>query len=220
MIEAKNTKFARFIFNPYLERLLTKNFNDFIVIGDFPKLDQSKSYLITPNHFSWWDGFFIDYLLRKVSSHQIKIMMLEEQLRKYWFFTYLGAFSIDQKKVKEISKSIEYSKKLLQSINNALVIYPQSEIQKLYTDKLELKKGIKSIIKNIETEVLPISFKIEYDENPKPTIFCKAGNLLTSQMIETDFGYFINEFTNNLNGLLAFNSKQDKYIKMKSLFNE
>ena len=34
-----------------------------ILIDDFPVLDPGRSYLITPNHFCWWDGFFVDLLI-------------------------------------------------------------------------------------------------------------------------------------------------------------
>jgi len=220
MIKDQPNKMARSLFNPYLARLLKKNFNDFILIDDFPVLDPGRSYLITPNHFCWWDGFFVDFVLRKVSGHQIKIMMLEEQLKKYWFFRFLGAFSIDQNRITEISSSINYSRKLLQKKNNAVVVYPQAKLQKLIPENLELKKGILNIVKNLDTAVIPLSFKIEYDEMPKPAVYCKAGKILESKIIETDFNHFENAFMDNLDLLLSFDHRTDQNARKKSLFND
>lgn len=220
MIKAKNTYCARVIFNHYLDWLLKRNFNDFILVDDLPNLDKNKSYIFTPNHFSWWDGFFVDILLRKISEHQIKIMMLEDQLNKYWFFKYLGAYSIDPKSIKEVHQSISYSRELLQKKGNALVIYPQAEIQKFTPASFELKKGIEKISKDISTEIFPLAFRIEYDGNPKPTIFCKIGNSISSGELQNNFNNYKNEFVKNFNNLLSFDlSKDNSNLKIKSLFD-
>lgn len=219
MIKANNTYLARVIFNPYLQRLLKRNFNDFVLVGDFPSIDKSKSYIITPNHFSWWDGFFIDYLITKVTEHQIKIMMLEDQLKKYWFFKYLGAYSIDQTSINKISNSIKYSRELLSKPGNVLVIYPQGEIQKFHQEKFDLKKGIERISQEIITEIIPVAFKIEYDQNPKPTVFCKVGNITCSNDLKNNFSDYKNKFENNYKFLVSMDlSKDYNNNKIKSLF--
>ena len=59
MIKADHKKWAEFVFDIYLRRLLKKSFYDFRIINELPAFDYSKSIIVTPNHFSWWDGFFI-----------------------------------------------------------------------------------------------------------------------------------------------------------------
>ena len=62
---------------------------------NLPEFDKSKSLIVTPNHFSWWDGFFIYWTNKKLFNRKLYVLMLEEQLKRYWFFKKLGCYSID-----------------------------------------------------------------------------------------------------------------------------
>jgi 1-acyl-sn-glycerol-3-phosphate acyltransferase len=115
MLQPQPSKLARMIFNPYEEYLLKKNFSHFYLFGNIPSPDKEKSLLVTPNHFSWWDGFFIDYAVRKLFNRNFYILMLEEQLRKYKFFRKLGAFSIEPKSKKGMLESLLYAGNLLRN---------------------------------------------------------------------------------------------------------
>ena len=53
MIKADHKKWAEFVFDIYLRRLLKKSFYDFRIINELPVFDYSKSIIVTPNHFSW-----------------------------------------------------------------------------------------------------------------------------------------------------------------------
>ncbi len=111
MIEARHNKFFRLLFNLYINSLLKKNFNHFFVIGKKPENLNDKSLLVLPNHFSWWDGFFVDLIYRKFfNTHKIYMMVLEETVRRYWLFNKIGAFSIKQKSPKDIVSSFSYAK--------------------------------------------------------------------------------------------------------------
>ena len=81
MIKAKHVKWAEIVFDFYLKRLLVKSFYDFRIINELPFLDSSKGTLIAPNHFSWWDGFFVYWLNNKKLNKNLFVMMLEEQLK-------------------------------------------------------------------------------------------------------------------------------------------
>ena len=115
MIKADHNKLAHLVFSLYLKSLLKSSFKEFIIINELPMIDNSKGLIVTPNHFSWWDGFFIEYLMRKFSDRKLYIMMLEDQLKKYPFFKYLGACSIKPGSVRSVSESIVYSKEVAKS---------------------------------------------------------------------------------------------------------
>ena len=87
MIKAEHKYWSRFVFNLYIDNQLKTHFNGFKAINFPPVLDSEKSLIVLPNHFSWWDGFLIDYVNRKLFGRKFHILMLEEQLKKYWFFT-------------------------------------------------------------------------------------------------------------------------------------
>ncbi len=200
MIETWHFKPARFLFNLYIDRLLKNNFNNFIFTNPVPVLNMSKSLIITPNHFSWWDGFFIDFLTRKITDRKIHVMMLEEKLQKYWFFKFVGAYSISPGNPKSISESIRYTIKFLENTDNFAVIYPQGEISEFDKYPFKLKTGIRVILKKLRNDsaVLPVAFKIRYGNKMKPDILVRFGEQLDSHKIVENFDCFSDQFNENI----------------------
>lgn len=195
MIKAEHKKWAHFVFDIYLGNIIKKDFKDFYLIGDIPELDNNKGLIITPNHFSWWDGFFIYYLIKKVSSRKLYIMMLEEQLKNYSFFRKLGAFSINQQNPKGIIESLNYASSII-SNQTYLVTYPQAEIEPYEKKPLTVKEGLIKIIEkaNIETNVLPIAFKIHHSNERKPFLYVIMGEMIPAQKVKENFKYFSESF--------------------------
>lgn len=214
MIEAKHSKPADMIFNFYISRLLKKNFSHFYFADDFPQIKSDEKLIITPNHISWWDGFFIYYAGKKFCNRKIHILMLEEQLKKYWFFRYVGAFSIDLQNKFAMIQSIKYAAKVLADKKNFVVIYPQGEIQPFEKNPIELKEGIKLIIKkNEEVSVLPVMFKIQFGSEKLPDIFMKFGKSMQGKEIAENFNKFEMEFLDCRNQL-------DEMSKTKNSFTD
>ena len=113
MIKADHKTWAKFVFDIYLKGLLKKSFFDFRIINEQPEIDQSKSLILTPNHFSWWDGFFVYWLNNRTLNKKLFIMMLEDQLKRYWFFQKVGCYSIDLNDNRKIVASLKYTIDLL-----------------------------------------------------------------------------------------------------------
>ena len=203
MIKAEHKNWARLVFNPYIKRLLKKNFNNFYLTSEAPKIEKNKSILITPNHISWWDGFFIDFAVRNIFHKNIFLMMLEEQLKRFWFFSKLGAYSINPGNVKSVLETVNYTSLLLEKPGNFLVVYPQGEIEAYEKKPLALKKGLDLIIKKSKKDfiILPAAFKIQYYNEKNPSVLFSFGNMLDSKEIENNFAVFENTFYKNLDDL-------------------
>ena len=203
MIKAEHKNWARLVFNPYIKRLLKKNFNNFYLTNEAPKIEKNKSILITPNHISWWDGFFIDFAVRNIFHKNIFLMMLEEQLKRFWFFSKLGAYSINPGNVKSVLETVNYTSLLLEKPGNFLVVYPQGEIEAYEKKPLTLKKGLDLIIKKSKKDfiILPAAFKIQYYNEKNPSVLFSFGNMLDSKEIENNFAVFENTFYKNLDDL-------------------
>jgi len=213
MIASKKNRTARIIFNHYIEWQLKKYFTNFYLCGERPPQFYNNSVLIAPNHISWWDGFFIDYFIRKETLLDLKIMMLESQLKKYWFFRYLGAFSINTKNFISVKESIIYARKQLEKKNNALVIYPQGAIEQFDKRPLSIKKGIQTvIIPSINTLLVPMAFKILYCEKKFPAILARMGEPIETKLIKSDFDFFEKAFYKNLD-LLSEAAESRDFIK-------
>jgi 1-acyl-sn-glycerol-3-phosphate acyltransferase len=151
--------------------------------------------LVIANHFSWWDGFFIASLNRKKFRKKFYVMMLEEQLKKNWFFQHTGAFSV-RKNSKGIIQSLTYASELLQNPDNLVTYFPQGQFESINQEKLHFEKGVEWLLKNLKKDVrvIFVANQVDYFESAKPYLFMhfetydyKGKNL---QEIEADFNAF------------------------------
>jgi 1-acyl-sn-glycerol-3-phosphate acyltransferase len=128
--------------------------------------------LIISNHFSWWDGFFIASLNRKKFHKKFHVMMLEDQLKKNWFFQYTGAFSV-RKNSKSIIESLTYAVELLQNPGNLITYFPQGQFESINQKKLHFEKGVEWLLKNLkkEVQVIFVANQVDYFESVKPQLF-------------------------------------------------
>jgi len=216
MIKAEHQTRAELIFNPYINYLLRKNFNSFYIKGVPPDLDKYPGLIITPNHFSWWDGFITHFLLSKLTRKIVFTMMLEEQLKKYWFFKKVGAYSINVSNPVSMVRTLDYTRTILNDKNNIVVLYPQGEIQSLLSENIAIKPGLKFIIeKNSDRNyVLPLALKIEYGRNKKPDIAASFGRIYSAEEIYGDYDVFKKGFIDNIKRLNALSD----FAECRTLF--
>lgn len=200
MIKARHNYFARMVFNPYLDVLFRKHFSGIFIHNAFPRINSETGLIVTPNHFSWWDGFFIDYIARKCIHRRIHILMLEEQLKRYWFFRYLGAYSINDNKPKSIIETAQYTANILMDTKNFSVYYPQGRFEPYDKRPLELKDGLLYFLRKleIETYVVPAAFKIINNENKKPSVNVRFGQPIEGSTLISCFDDYKKLFNNNL----------------------
>ncbi len=199
MIEAKHNEFFRKIFNVYIDWQLKKYFNNFYLIDELNIEAKDDSLLVLPNHFSWWDGFFVDLIYRKLfSDYKLYMMVLEETIKKFWFFNHIGAFTINPKNPKDINKSFNYAAKLLKGTKNFVVIFPQGELH-AYSTKVNLKKGVIDLIinGNCESNLLMLAMKILYLNEKKPDVFfhCKFSKAFDYRF---EGQKFVDDFNENI----------------------
>lgn len=203
MIKANHKKWAEILFDVYLNQLLKKHFDNFLTIGDAPSINENKSLLILPNHFSWWDGFFIFKVTKHITNKKFHIMMLEDQLKKYWFFNKLGAYSINQNNPKSFVKSLNYSIELLKDKSNLTVIYPQGEIQPQEEKQIKFNKGVNYICEksNSDFQILPIGFRIFYSNKKLPFVLYRFGEIVSSFDVKDETVSLQKVFESNLTSL-------------------
>lgn len=203
MIKADHKNWARFIFNIYINNMLKKSFTNYYLINSYPDTDKNSGIILTPNHISWWDGFFIDYIVKLFSARKMYIMMLEEQLKRFWFFQKLGAYSINPGNTSSLLSVTRYTRELLKNQNNIVIIYPQGTIESFEKRPLNIKNGLRLFIENHPAElvVVPVAFKIQYFNKKKPAVIARFGNSLKAKEICSNYQLYINEFYYNLDEL-------------------
>jgi len=170
ILKAKHHFFIYPFFQKYTLWKMKKNFHEVKLIG---KIDLKElPLLVISNHSTWWDGFWLMHLNLKVLKRKFHFMMLESQLRKFWFFNYSGGFSVN-KNSRTIFETIDYTADLLSNTENMVIIFPQGEINSIHNQKISFEKGIERIIKKLKNEItiLFVANLTDYFSNPKPTIF-------------------------------------------------
>lgn len=204
MIRAAPHPVALRIFRWYIYRELKKHFNNFYMLNEFPDIPDDRRLLITPNHFSWWDGFFVDYLCSRFLKRQIYVMMLEQQLQRYWFFKKFGAYSIDPGNRTSVMETMQYTLEILMQASNFVVFFPQGVLEPYDRRPIMLKRGgLSYLIKNAPQSFLifPMGFRITYYDQKHPEIAVRLGEIIESHSLKENFNRFEEEFIRNIEEL-------------------
>jgi 1-acyl-sn-glycerol-3-phosphate acyltransferase len=196
MIQANRTWLGVKFFDLYASVQLNRYFNSVEFDGAF--IDLGKPVLMIANHFSWWDGFIQMKLNKQRLKRLFHVMMLEEQLRKHMILNKCGAFSI-KKNDRSVIDSLNYSVHLLHNPQNLVLLFPQGEIQSLYTRPYVFEHGLYYILKRLGENV-QVVFNInlvDYNSQKKPslTIYYRSYPFVDKQCVqamERDFNEYAN----------------------------
>lgn len=177
MIRAQHHPWAERVFGLYVGHLFRKHFNRIHLIGPVPSIDYKTPILLLPNHTSWWDGFFVYLINREIFRRRIYMMMLEDQLRRYWFFSKIGCYSISPTTVRA---SLEYTQKILTSGSTLVCMYPQGELVSAHAPIL-YKHGVEWVCRGQRIQLVQTVMHIEYGLKPKPDVFIRLSDVLTNE---------------------------------------
>jgi hypothetical protein len=176
MTPARHSPWADLIFLPYILRQFRKAFHGLYFLGPVPTLDPALPLLITPNHSTWWDGFFFYILNKRIFGRTAYLMMLEEQLSKYPFFSRIGAFGIEPGLPRKSYQALIYSAEALRDPKNVLCVFPQGVLRYSGVRPLEFQRGIGHILKLYggEVNLLPLGIRCEFLIDQRPEAFFMA----------------------------------------------
>ncbi|MCI0695934.1 lysophospholipid acyltransferase family protein [candidate division KSB1 bacterium] len=186
MIKAQHAAWADGIFHPYVRWLCKRHFHAIHLLGQAPETNPDLPLLLLPNHSTWWDGFFVYLLNKKLFRRKAYLMMLDEQLSRYRFFARLGAYSINPQSSGSIKESIKYSIEILKQRimpKPLLCIFPQGELLPWEKRPLGYKSGVETIISGYggKANFLPLAIKTEFLHEQLPeAFFCFGENLVAN----------------------------------------
>ena len=170
ILKAKHNAVIYPFFKWFIRFKINRNFNPVKITSEI--IEKNLPVLLITNHNSWWDGLWVEYVNQQIFKRKYHFMMLEEQLRKFWFFNYTGGFSV-RKNSKSIIETLDYTRQLLTNKNNLVLMYPQGEIQSMHEPVFKFERGIEHILKKIENPVQVVFMVslVDYFSNPKPGLF-------------------------------------------------
>jgi chlorobactene lauroyltransferase len=179
MTPARHSTWAEIIFLPYILRQFRKHFHGLYFLGPMPAIDPALPLLITPNHNTWWDGFFIYILNKRLLKRKVHLMMLEEQLSKYSFFSRIGAFGIEPGLPRKAYDALRYSAEVLRDPANTLCIFPQGVLRYFAARPLQFQRGVGQILKIYggDVNLLPLGMRCELLIDQRPEAFFMADRI-------------------------------------------
>lgn len=170
IIKTKHNTIIYTFFKGFSRWTIKRHFKPVTITGEIE--DRNLPVLLIANHVSWWDGFWAMYLNLQVFQRKFHFMMLEKQLRKYWYFRYSGGFSVN-KKSKGALESIQHAVELLQNSQNLVLVFPQGKIHSVYERSFVFEKGLERILQGCTNPVQLVfaANLIDYFSNAKPGLY-------------------------------------------------
>jgi len=170
ILKAKHNAVIYPFFKWFIRFKINRNFIPVKITSEI--IEKNLPVLLITNHNSWWDGLWVEYVNQQIFKRKYHFMMLEEQLRKFWFCKYTGGFSV-RKNSKSIIETLDYTRQLLTNKNNLILMYPQGEIQSMHEPVFKFERGLEHILKKIENPVQVVFMVslVDYFSNPKPGLF-------------------------------------------------
>lgn len=181
MIKAKHHVVIYPLFKGLSRFLLKRTFNSLQLEGILT--DVGGSVLLIANHISWWDGFWVEYLNQRVFKRVFHFMMLEEQLKKHWYFRFTGGYSVKIKS-RDVLKSLAYTIQLLSHRSNMVLMFPQGKIHSGHTAIVHFEKGIQAVVDGCPdtTQVVFLANFTDYFSDPKPNLCMYAQQCSASEL--------------------------------------
>lgn len=205
MIHRKHHPFFVGMFRLLTHLLLKRCFHQVHHHGSF--IDHGQSVLVLSNHISWWDGFWMLHLNTQVFKKKMHFMMLETQLRKHWYFQFIGGYSV-KKHSKSMVESLLYTVELLRHSQNMVFLFPQGKIQSLYQSSIHFDQGVYRIFRALSprTQIVFAANFVDYLSEKKPTWTVYYEQFSVADLIQDDLAEKYNLFYRN-----ALGEQQSKF---------
>ena len=163
------------VFERYLRWLVRRSFATVWIHRDAASLPQS-GYVAAANHSSWWDGF-LPFLLHRHGkpSRPFALMMSEAELRKFPFFRWGGAFSVDASSPRAARDAILYAGDQARS-GAAVWIFPQGRFA---SGASNFSSGFVHAARHGGVSIVPIALRFTMLQRQRPEAFIDVAPPLT-----------------------------------------
>lgn len=176
------SRVTRRFFDCYLKWNFKKHFSQLVSV-DLSHLRLLKEpILFVANHVSWWDGFFLFELQRRIRPKgQIYTIALEKTCVENPILPRLGVLPLEPGRTNSVKNLLSTLKSLRQEVpEDELIIsfFPQGKIGPSFLPDLEFERGIEAVLSCLTpVQLVPIGIHIEPMIGKKPTAILSVGNV-------------------------------------------
>ncbi|MBO9540594.1 lysophospholipid acyltransferase family protein [bacterium] len=178
MIRANNHPGVEAAFLRYLDWAVPRRFYDVRVAGAerLANWDPAVPTLVIANHSNWWDGFMAMLVTHRLMDRRFHVMMEERHLRRYRFFTRLGAFGVDRAHPRSARASLVHAAELMAQPSTALWIFPQGRLRPNDVRPLAFETGAARLALRLErVRICPVAMRYEFLHEEKPQALILIG---------------------------------------------
>ncbi|HAC14612.1 MAG TPA: hypothetical protein DCE78_01525 [Bacteroidetes bacterium] len=203
-IPANENKFVIWFFKWYTFFLLKSRFkNVFFRTNYSPKTKDST--LILANHHSWWDGL-IPLIINEFEFKQNARAVMEDiQIKKYPFFSRIGAFSINRQNMKSALYSLDYGAEWLKHPKNSLFLYPEGKITSAISP-IQVENGFLKVVQQVpDAHIVILTIFISTAHHNKPDLYLDIHGPVQLKDVhdKADSVLFINQLMNERRSTIA-----------------
>lgn len=180
MLEALSHPVLTPLVRAYLLSTVRGHFADVRVYLDEPVTPGPTIFFAT--HQSWWDGHLILALCQHLRL-EFRVMMLEQNLYKYGFLRYAGAFGVNRSSVASVRAALRYSVSQLESkLPTALLLFPAGEIGNPFVRPIPFESGLASLVlmcarAGIPIQIRALALRLEHGLEARPSALMRLGGV-------------------------------------------
>lgn len=134
--------------------------------------------LLVANHVSWWDGFVLREVHRRLRPDApLHTVMLAAELERRPFFRRLGAVGIDPASPASVARALrELEARLRERPEGVVAYFPQGRIWPSYRRPLGFRRGVELFARRLgPLTALPVGIHLEPLTEASPTLFASVG---------------------------------------------
>ena len=178
MLEALSHPILTPLVQSYLLSTVRGHFADLRVNLEQPVLPKPTIFFAT--HQSWWDGHLI-LALSQFLKLEFRVLMLQENLAKYGFLRYVGAFGVDRASVASVRGALRYSRAQLEAeVPRMVLMFPSGEIISPFARPIVFESGLASLVlmcqkAGVKVQLCPLAMRLEHGLEARPSAFIRVG---------------------------------------------
>lgn len=178
MTPARKSALADAVLGRLITRGMRKTFHTFQAGGleHLAALEPARPVVGCCNHTNWWDGFALyAFSHRRLAQRAFHLAMEEKNLRRYFFFTWLGVFGVDLESKAGAVAGLRYGARLLQERADRIAwIFVQGALTPPAVP-IVAKPGASFFARQAKAQLLPAVLRYEWLQESRPSIFLNLG---------------------------------------------
>lgn len=167
------------VFRPWMARRIRR-----VLVRAPYGLPDAGPVILAANHVSWWDGFLLREVQRRLQpAAPLFTVMLERELARAPFLRRLGAVPLDPSRPASVRAVFRALREERRREPAPLVAwFPQGRIEPSWKRPLKLRPGIPALARALAPcSIVPVALHLEPLTTPAPTAFVSVGTPIPVQ---------------------------------------